>query len=101
MAAFITLGIMGLFLGLGLAYAADYLKVEVDVRVEMVTSLLPGVNCGACGYPGCSAFAENIIDGNVEKLSSCKPGKDTHYNAILEYLKDHPNLDGSLVKIVK
>jgi electron transport complex protein RnfB len=101
MAAFITLGVMGLLLGLGLAYAADYLKVEVDQRVEMVTSLLPGYNCGACGYPGCSGFAENIIEGNVDKLSNCKPGKDEHYNAILAYLKDHPNPDGSIVKVVK
>ena len=101
MAAFITLGIMGLLLGLGLAYAADYLKVEVDERVEMVTSLLPGYNCGACGYPGCSGFAENIMEGNVDKLSNCKPGKDENYNAILEYLKDHPNSDGSIVKVAK
>ncbi|MBU1019684.1 MAG: RnfABCDGE type electron transport complex subunit B [Firmicutes bacterium] len=101
MAAFITLGVMGLLLGLGLAYAADYLKVEVDERVEMVTSLLPGYNCGACGYPGCAGFAENIIEGEVDKLSNCKPGKDEHYNAILEYLKDHPNPDGSIVKVTK
>jgi len=101
MTAFITLSIMGLVLGLGLAFAADYLKVEIDVRIETVTNYLPGINCGACGYPGCAGFAEGIIDGDVEKLSSCKPGKDTHYDPILEYLKDHPNPDGSIVKILK
>ena len=101
MTALLTLGIMGLVLGLGLAYAAEFFKVEIDERIETVTNLLPGYNCGACGYPGCAGFAEGIIDGEVEKLSDCKPGKDEHFNPIIEYLKDHPNPDGSFVKTTK
>lgn len=101
MAAFITLGIMGLVLGLGLAFAADFLKVEVDPRIEMVTTLLPGFNCGACGHAGCAAFAESIVDGSAEHLALCKPGSDKNYNPILAYLKDHPNEDGTPVKIAK
>ena len=101
MAAFITLATMGLILGLGLAYAADVFKVEADERMEKVLEMLPGYNCGACGYPGCSGFAEGIMEGEVNQLSLCKPGKDEHYNPILEYLKDHPNKDGSIIKIAK
>ncbi len=101
MTALITLSIMGLLLGLGLAYAAEFFKVEIDERIEKVTSFLPGINCGACGYPGCAGFAEGIVDGEVSKLSACKPGKDINYDPILEYLKDHPNPDGTLVKITK
>lgn len=100
-ASTITLGAMGLLLGLGLAYSAEIFKVEVDERLVKVEELLPGYNCGACGYPGCSGFAEGIMEGNVDKLSACKPGKDTHYNAIIEYLKDHPNKDGSIVSVKK
>lgn len=101
MAAFITLAVMGLLLGLGLAIAADYLKVEIDERIETITALLPQYNCGACGYPGCAGFAEAIVESNVEKLSDCKPGKDEHYDPILEYIKDHPNPDGSLIQVKK
>ncbi|KFZ26682.1 MAG: Electron transport complex protein rnfB [Candidatus Izimaplasma bacterium HR2] len=101
MAAFITLGVMGLVLGLGLAFAADYLKVEIDERIQTITDLLPQYNCGACGFPGCAGFAEGIVEGTVEKLTDCKPGKDEHYNPILEYIKDHPNPDGSLIKVIK
>lgn len=101
MTALITLGVMGLLLGLGLAFSAEFFKVEIDERIDTVTNLLPGINCGACGYPGCAGFAEGIMDGEVEKLSDCKPGKDEHYNPIMEYLKDHPNPDGSIIKIVK
>lgn len=100
-APLLTLGIMGLLLGLGLAYAADVFKVEIDERIEAIDGMLPGYNCGACGYPGCAGFAENIIEGSVEKLTLCKPGKDQHYNAILDYLKDHPNKDGSLIQVKK
>ncbi|MFW5893491.1 MAG: (Fe-S)-binding protein [Bacillota bacterium] len=101
MAAILTLGIMGALFGLGLAYAAELLKVEPDPRVTGVEERLPGINCGACGYPGCSAFAEGIIEGEVKNLSQCKPGTDKHYNAILQYLKDHPNEDGSIINVAK
>lgn len=97
----LTLGLLGLLLGLGLAWAAEKFKVEVDERIEKVIELLPGYNCGACGYPGCSGFGEGIVSGDVEKLSACKPGKDEHYNAIIEYLNDHPDKDGNFVKIAK
>ena len=76
-------------------------KVEVDERVEAVIERLPGYNCGACGYPGCSGFGEAIVKGEVEKLSACKPGKDEHYDAIIAYLNDHPNPDGAFVKVAK
>lgn len=101
MAATLTLAIMGLILGLGLAYAAQVFYVEEDKRMEAIEEMLPGINCGACGYPGCAGFAEGIIDGKVEALSLCKPGKDIHYDPILEYLKDHPNPDGSIIQIKK
>lgn len=101
MAATITLAVMGLLLGLGLAYAADVFKVEVDKRVEAVENMLPGYNCGACGYPGCSGFAEGILEGKVDKLSMCKPGKAENYDPIIAYLKDHPNSDGSIIKVQK
>lgn len=101
MAAIITLAVMGLLLGLGLAYANEVLKVEIDERIEKVIELLPGYNCGACGFPGCAGFGEAIVEGEVSKLGDCKPGKDEHYDPIIAYLKDHPNPDGTVIKITK
>ena len=97
----LTLGLLGLLLGFGLAWASEKFKVEVDERIEKVIEMLPGYNCGACGYPGCSGFGEGIVAGEVEKLSDCKPGKDEHYDPIMAYLLDHPNKDGSVIKIKK
>jgi electron transport complex protein RnfB len=93
-----VLGLLGIVLGVILSLANRYLHVQEDPRIDVVEKLLPGYNCGACGTPGCRAFAEAILNGDVKNVSKCRPGKpDKHFNPILEYLKDHPNPDGSSV----
>jgi Na+-translocating ferredoxin:NAD+ oxidoreductase RNF subunit RnfB len=63
--------------GLGVVFAsilatADHLlRVEEDPRLEQVEEMLPGNNCGACGEPGCQAFAGRLVRGEVS------PGKCT------------------------
>ena len=97
---FIVLGGLGIILGVILSLANKYLAVEEDPRIDGVEKLLPNYNCGACGTPGCRAFATAILTGEVKNLSKCKPGKvEKHFNPILEFLKDHPNLDGSRVDV--
>lgn len=94
---FMVLGVLGILLGVVLSLANKYLTVIEDPRIAEIENLLPNYNCGACGTPGCRAFAEAIIVGEVKNVSKCKPGKlDKHFNPILEYLKDHPNPDGTL-----
>jgi electron transport complex protein RnfB len=101
MSAWLTLSILGALLGLGLAFAAEALKVPTDPRIGEVEARLPGINCGLCGYPGCNAFATAIVEEEAEKLSLCKPGKESHYQAILDYLKDHPDAKGRFVSVAK
>ncbi len=95
----LVLGVLGGLLGFGLAFAADKLRVEPDKRIQAVHERLPKVDCGACGYPGCEAFAEAVVEGEVESLSQCKPGNKKHYADILEYLKNNPDEDGNIVKV--
>lgn len=98
-AILILLGI-GLILGLGLAIAAKILRVKEDERIEEVAKKLPNYNCGSCGYAGCKALAEAIITGKEENLRKCKPGKeDMNFKPIMEYLDQHPNEDGTKVKV--
>ncbi|MFA6801602.1 MAG: RnfABCDGE type electron transport complex subunit B [Acholeplasmataceae bacterium] len=97
---FIVLGALAIVLGIILSLANKYLIVEEDPRINDIEKLLPNYNCGACGTPGCHAFAEAIVSGEAKNLSRCKPGKvDKNYNPILEYLKEHPNKDGSIVDV--
>jgi Na+-translocating ferredoxin:NAD+ oxidoreductase RNF subunit RnfB len=71
--AFLAVGILGGLLGLALAYAAKIFAVKKDKRIEDVEGILPGVNCGACGYPGCSGYAEAIVSEDAE-MTLCSPG---------------------------
>lgn len=97
---FMVLGVLGALMGVTLSLANKYLTVVEDPRINEIEKLLPNYNCGACGTPGCHAFAEGIVNGEVLNLSRCKPGKvDKHYNPILEYIKDHPNPDGSKIGV--
>ena len=70
----VILAVLGMLFGFGLSIASKVLYVEVDTRVEDITGMLPGANCGACGFPGCAGFADAIINGGAENLSACKPG---------------------------
>lgn len=93
--AVLILAGLGLLLGIGLAISAKVLAVKEDERIDAVEKMLPGANCGACGYPGCRGLAEALVKGDVTRCSLCKVGNpDKNFNAIIEYMKQHPDEDG-------
>lgn len=71
--AALGLGVMGAVAGVMLSIAARRFHVEVDPRVEAVSSVLPGANCGACGMPSCFAMAEAMVAGEKEP-TACTAG---------------------------
>jgi Na+-translocating ferredoxin:NAD+ oxidoreductase RNF subunit RnfB len=73
MASILILGMLGfIFAGL-LGLAADYFKIEEDPRVVEILKILPGSNCGACGFAGCSALAQQIAAGTAP-TNACTAG---------------------------
>lgn len=68
-----------------LAIANSKLKVFEDPRIDVVSDLLPGSNCGACGYPGCRGFAEKVVAGEVQP-SGCPVGGPDGAAIIADYL---------------
>lgn len=64
------LGAVGLVFGAFIAIANRTLRVREDARIDVVAGMLPGANCGACGVPGCRAFAELLVAG-AQKPSGC------------------------------
>ena len=62
----VAVGVIALFFGVLLAFASVVFKVETDEREEKIAEILPGANCGGCGYAGCSAFAKAIVFDNAE-----------------------------------
>jgi RnfABCDGE-type electron transport complex B subunit len=62
---------LGLLFATILAIAYKKLRVYEDPRIDKVEEMLPAANCGACGQPGCRAFAELVVEGKIN------PGKCT------------------------
>jgi Na+-translocating ferredoxin:NAD+ oxidoreductase RNF subunit RnfB len=56
---------LGLFFSLVLALVNRKFKVAVDSRQQSVEKLLPGTNCGACGFTSCGALAEALVNKKI------------------------------------
>ena len=91
--------VIGGALGLVLGVASKVFEVQVDTRIEDVTGLLPGYNCGGCGYAGCSGMAEALVTGEVPATTPCKPCKAEQREAIIKYLSETPGPNGETVTL--
>ncbi len=80
-----VIGGVGFVLGIGLGYASKKLHVYVDPRIGKVQDALPNVNCGACGYAGCAAFAKAVAKGEADP-AGCIPGGSSTAAKIAEIL---------------
>ena len=65
--------IIGVICAAVLCIASKFMHVKVDERLAQLTEIMPGANCGACGFPGCSGYAKAIISGDA-KPNQCSPG---------------------------
>lgn len=70
------MGGLGLVLAAVIAFANRKLYVPEDPRVEAVESMLPATNCGACGSPGCRAFAEACVGGKANPAQCTVSSRD-------------------------
>lgn len=71
--AAVIVGGVGLFIGVFLGFSGKVFDVEVDEREEAILGVLPGNNCGGCGYAGCSGLAAAIVAGEAE-IAGCPVG---------------------------
>lgn len=71
--ASLVLGSLAVLFGVGLAVASRVFHVDQDSRIEKIEEVLPGANCGACGFGGCSAYAQAVVAGKAGP-SECLPG---------------------------
>lgn len=74
--ALTLMGGLGLVVGIGLAIASKIFYVYVDPKILAVDEILPGANCGGCGYPGCSSNAEAIVAGKSSPNSCVAAGPE-------------------------
>jgi electron transport complex protein RnfB len=72
-AAIFSLTALGLGLGALLGIAARYLRVEHSPLTDEIEVMLPGSQCGQCGFPGCAPAAEAVANGKAP-VTLCPPG---------------------------
>ncbi len=64
----ITLGfsvVLAFLIGIALGFFQQKFKVEQDPRIDAVRAVLPGANCGGCGFPGCDGYAAAAATGKA------------------------------------
>lgn len=61
LSAVLVLGAIGLIAAAVLFLCSKKFAVKEDPRIAQVTGVLPGANCGGCGYPGCGGLADAIV----------------------------------------
>lgn len=83
--ATLLISVTGIIIGIFLGVAAKRLEVEVDEKELLVRELLPGNNCGACGYPGCDNLAQAIASGNAP-ANACPVANSKAHEGIAEVM---------------
>jgi len=84
--AIITLCILGIAAAVILYYIAQKFKVIEDPNIDIVNDMLPGANCGGCGFAGCRALAEAIVKSKDLSLQKCPVGGNDVMKQISEFL---------------
>lgn len=82
---------LGAVFGVILALASHFFAVKADERAQEILAVLPGANCGGCGYTGCANYAEALAAGKA-KPNLCAPGG----KEVAEKLADLVGGDGAV-----
>ncbi len=82
----LALSVLALILAVVLYFVAQQFKVEEDPRIDEVQMVLPGANCGGCGYAGCRAFAESCVKNDTMDALYCPVGGAETMGKIAAYL---------------
>lgn len=96
----LEIGFLALCFGAFLGFAAKKFHVPVDPRVEQVENVLPGANCGACGYPGCAGFAKAVVEGEAP-ITGCIPGGESVTSAIAGILGVEAGASTPMIAVLK
>ncbi len=85
----VSLAIIGFLLGLGLAIIHRFFEVTPDPKENQIVKILPGINCGACGFAGCATYAHALVFEEAE-ITRCSPGGQSVVNKISSILGGTP-----------
>lgn len=82
----ISLVSLGVLAAVILYFVAQKFKVEEDPRIDETEAMLPGANCGGCGFPGCRGFAEALVKADDISNLNCPVSDSSAMQTIAKYL---------------
>lgn len=82
----LTLSVLGILSAVILYFVAQKFKVEEDPRIDEVEKMLPGANCGGCGFAGCRAMAEALVKRDDISALFCPVGGAETMKKTADYL---------------
>ncbi len=81
-----ALVVLGVVLAVVLFFVARQFQVHEDPRIDQVEAMLPGANCGACGYPGCRGMADALVAQDDISALFCPVGGASTMAAVAGFL---------------
>lgn len=85
-ATIVVLSGLGLLLAVVLFLVARRFKVEEDPRIDEIEALMPGANCGGCGFAGCRAFAQAAVKAGNLETNYCPVGGESTMKEVAKIL---------------
>ena len=82
----LTLCVLGVLAAVILYFVAQKFRVEEDPRIDEVEKMLPGANCGGCGFAGCRGMADALVKHDDISDLFCPVGGGDCMKAIAAYL---------------
>ncbi len=98
--AALVVGGIGILLAILLCIASEKFKVEENEKAAAVRALLPGNNCGGCGYPGCDGLAAAIASGEAP-VNACPVAASSAAEEISAVVGVEPVASVRMVAVVK
>lgn len=97
----LVLGLTGLVAAVLLFVIARQFKVEEDPRIDEVQEVLPGANCGGCGFAGCRALAEACVKADSLDNLQCPVGGAETMTKVANILGLEPVAAEPMVAVVR
>lgn len=94
-----VLSSVGLFFGVALSISAKLLHVKVNKKIAEIDEVLPGTNCGACGYPGCMGFAIAVANGEASTAGCLAGGAEVAMDVAGVMGTDHIEVEETIAVV--
>ena len=83
----LVLAVIALVIGTLVAVLGLSLKKDIHKVDKEILAILPGINCGGCGYPTCALYAEALRKGEA-KTGKCRVMNKESAKKLVEYIEN-------------